>query len=381
VSTRPRTVVSALGLAAVTMLAGCARADGAASSTPAPLAVSVPGAAAAGGAEPALGLSRGGTGSWAGPGSYVLRGSLPTSPTRAPVVSLGTRGPADEATVRQLAAALGLATATRAGDDWVASSGGSRLRVYAYPGHPWVYARADAVACPPLSLDGFDPPGSAVACGYAVPAGPSGKPLVPSDAAVRTASSRVLAAAGLDPATAAVAYGAATVDPTAVGLPTEGVTTRVEVDASGVRTATGWLPDPRAGTTYPLLTAADVFRELQHEPRPMPACPMKLNGSGSGCRFADVVVTGARLGLALGWTAKGPVLVPAWAFTTRGGAVFRVAIRTRPVALPAPGQPVPAPAPGQPLPTAVPGSTGSPGSAGGGSAGSSGQAAVATTSS
>src|SRR5689334_25412230 len=119
------------------------------------------------------------------------------------------------------------------------------------------------------------------------------------------------------------------------------------------------------------MPAAEVFRRLQSAPRPVPACPAVADGSARGCRVADVVVTGAGLGLALGWTAKGPVLVPAWAFTTKGGAVFRVAIPIRPVATPAPGGPAPTPAPGRPLPlpplTPVPGTA--PGSTGGGSTG------------
>ncbi len=60
-----------------------------------------------------------------------------------------------------------------------------------------------------------------------------------------------------------------TVAPQIGGMPTQGIETRVDVDAKGIRAATGRLVDPKADTDYPLQTAKDAFASLATRPMPM----------------------------------------------------------------------------------------------------------------
>jgi hypothetical protein len=264
------------------------------------------------------------------PFGYRLAGSLPTEPTRAPVVRLGERGPAPRDVVDRIASALGLpAPVAPSGDDWVVRSGGAVLRVYGYPGHPWVYARADVVPCPPLSLTGFTGPGGTVACGFAVTERP------PADAAVLAAATPVLRAVGLDPSDATVGYGWANADPPVDGEPTAGIGTSVNVDSRGVRSVTGWLPEPTDGAVYPLLSARAVYDALLAEPRPMLGMPCRVMPNAPAnaaptCPSFTTVITGAEPALVLGWGKDGPLLVPAWSFTVRHGQpIVRVAVQPR----------------------------------------------------
>src|SRR5439155_163830 len=76
------------------------------------------------------------------------------------------------------------------------------------------------------------------------------------------------------------------------------------------------------------------------------------------CSLAPVVVTGARLALALGWDQHGALLVPAWSFSTRQGTpVVRVAVVPR-LLVPPTGGGSP---PGTVAPTAAPGKPGTGG--------------------
>ncbi len=78
-----------------------------------------------------------------------------------------------------------------------------------------------------------------------------------------------------------------TVAPQIGGLPTQGIETRVDVDAMGIRAATGRLVDPKADTDYPLQTATAAFKSLADRPMPMIAMycgPTPVGAARSRCQ-------------------------------------------------------------------------------------------------
>lgn len=146
-----------------------------------------------------------------------------------------------------------------------------------------------------------------------------------SDARALEAAKPVLAALGLGDAAPRVmssgSWSDVTVDPTVAGLPTQGITTRISVDATGVVGAIGWLGEPSEGPIYPLVSAAQALDRLRTLPVPEIAIACI---QGSECPSGVLVrpVTGATLGLALRWDGSGAVgtevLVPAWLFSLEG---------------------------------------------------------------
>jgi hypothetical protein len=349
----------------------------------------------------------------AGPGGpYVLSGTLGSGPARAAVLGLGAPASAD---VDRLAAAFGLPAAKRGAGGWVATDGKHQLSVQASGGGNWWYGQApdcadgdpessgcavsgavvtapDAVAASGAgsATSSVGPPtGSTAVDGAKTPVGPATVSAVATadDATVRRAAAGILAAAGvqLDRAHVVVQFGSLTVDPLVKGLPTSGVQTSVSVDPAGtVQWANGWLGALTDGDTYPLITAAEAFKQLEAQPRMMMLpCRMGTQAADDpavGGPAVDIMpctdftpdpveVTGGTFGWSAQWLADNRVvLAPSWLFTMKGTQDWPTAIiAIDPVYLTSTGVPTGKGAgnPAPDAPTAVPGAVpaGSGGSA------------------
>ena len=345
-ATAPGTV-AVLAVIVTALAAGCAQRDLGTGGSPPKLHIGSGAGAAAGAIVPARGSASNGLAVF---GGYVLAGALPDSPTHARVWRW-TAGRPSESDVVKLGEALGVTgTPARHANGWLLTSNTGELRVRDGGGQ-WSYARADVVPCPPYGVDidhtgsvGFGcamaSGGSAVAVpGSQGPSLPPSPPAGPDQAATLAAAQPLLAFLALD-GSRRVDVGAGTstltVSPVVHSLPTEGIETRVDVDAHGIRSATGWRGVPAEGTDYPLRTAKAAFDDLANGPRPMIAqyCgPMPAPGGPESeaatttptpipCPTpTPVKVTGASIGLDLAWEGTdggSPLLVPAWFFTTEG---------------------------------------------------------------
>jgi hypothetical protein len=141
----------------------------------------------------------------------------------------------------------------------------------------------------------------------------------------------------------------------------------VDVDARGIRSATGRLALPTAAADYPLRTAKQAFDDLGNGPRPMlaPYCGPLPMGSGGAELGAPqpapasapvaqapgpmpcptpkpVAITAATIGLLLTWEGTqggSALLVPAWFFTTAGSDYPVVTIAIDPHYLGSPSGP------------------------------------------
>ena len=98
-------------------------------------------------------------------GRYTLKGTLPTTPTKGVVWSLGRidDGPAK---VAALAKALGInGPVVHDSDGWTVTDGKAKVRVYDASGSPWGYASTTSSrGCAPIPVDGYVASGSAASC-------------------------------------------------------------------------------------------------------------------------------------------------------------------------------------------------------------------------
>jgi hypothetical protein len=254
---------------------------------------------------------------------YVLRGTLPTTPTTGIVWRVDRVSDSAERTAA-LAKALGLTGAvTRDAEGWTVRDGNAQVRVYDTPGSPWGYA-ADVKAwggCAPIPPEGYRVSGAVSSC--AIDGTATG---APSSAQVRSLAGPVLAAVGLtysgSGATGDGPLRSLSVDPTVDGFATTGFTTTIEAQSSGVVMAGGWLaPTEHALTsvgTYPLRSAKDAFDGLQTFAVPEIACAPTASCPVEG----PVDITGATYGLQGSWEdGTVPLLVPSWSFLTTAGDV------------------------------------------------------------
>jgi hypothetical protein len=172
---------------------------------------------------------------------------------------------------------------------------------------------------------------------------------------------------GIDPADATVHAGApqgfVTANPAIDGQPTQGLATSITVFGTRVAAAAGWLTGSRPGATYPVISAAAAWKQLQRTPmaRPMMACPQPSAGSGDPLICGGpITVTGARFGLSLHQDNGRQVLVPSWLFDVRNSDTPLSVIAVDPRYLAAPS----APTMGGGKPDTGSGSSGSTGSGG-----------------
>jgi hypothetical protein len=353
---------------------------------------------------PALGAPSGRFTGW---GEWRLEGDLPDGPSSAAVHRLGA-GPVERSLVEHLATALGLdATPQHLDGGWYVLDGTRELSVSERAGRHWVYADHGCVAGPVLD------PQEGVGCAIAQPGGvvtaepappdpgsdspppvsspvpsppvpspvPSPQPVSADDAA--RAARPVLAAVGLDPATARVQSSGdqrdVVVRPRVDDLTVVGLDTRVTVGPDAESTdAAGWLSTPTPGPDYPVITAQAAFERLRDQPRPLMAeMPCEVPVGAADCPAPpDRIVRGAHLGLALGYESGGALLlVPAWLFDVRGQEDPAVVVAVEPDYLGQPDATTGGSAPGS-TGGSAPGSTG--GSAPGSTGGSTGSVAPAT---
>jgi len=271
---------------AALLLAGCASKNSAAGSggTPPKLLIgtgtsageAAPMIAAAGVAPGAADATRPAIGGFAGFGGYVLSGTLPTEPTHAPIWTWQS-GKASESDVTKLASALGLSgTPQRHAYGWELSTSAGDLRVRDTDGEQWSYSRADTVPCPAYQTDIDNADGASVGFGCAVaPATPGtvNTPVQgPDETATKAAAASLLSKLGVtgsEQFNASSPTSTLTVAPQIDGMPTQGIETNVDVDAKGIRAATGRLVAPKSGDDYPLQTATAAFKSLADRPMPM----------------------------------------------------------------------------------------------------------------
>ena len=316
-------------------------------------------------------------GGYAGFGGYVLSGTLPTEPTHAPIWTWQS-GKASESDVTKLASALGLSgTPQRHAYGWDLKTSAGELRVRDGDGEQWSYDRADANPCPTYQTDIDNPSDVSVGFGCAVsvspvtPGSPAPTPVQgPDETATKAAAVSLLSTLGVKGAeqfNASSPTSTLTVAPQIDGMPTQGIETNVDVDATGIRAATGRLVDPKAGDDYPLQTATAAFKSLADRPMPMIAqyCgPMAIGApvpaaSGPNTKFplnpspSDVpapVASGPNTNFQLQPTPSASPTGPNVKFPLNPGAT--ASPNTVLVASPPP--PVSAPAIGSGAPIAVP---------------------------
>jgi hypothetical protein len=227
----------------------------------------------------------------AGSGPVTVAVPLPAGLPRARVNALAD-GPAPEAGVARLAAALGLdGRPEHTATGWTVRSPGATLQVADDAGRRWTLRTAGAEQ---------PAPGRTAEVPIATPAG-----------AVPDAARAVLAALGLDQAEVRYAAAGGGLDvvaaPLVGDLPTAGLETRLRyADRARLIGGAGWLAPPvLGGPTYPLVSAQQAVSTAA----PGPGVPRE--------------VVAARPGLVLRRDlGDRQLLLPAWFFSLRGGATL-----------------------------------------------------------
>jgi hypothetical protein len=163
------------------LLAGCASKSSASGAKPPKLLIgtgttagvaAAPMIAAAGVPAKGAAIAPEPIGRFGGFGGYVISGTLPTTPTHAPIYTWGS-GKASEADVTKLATALGLTgTPTRHAYGWELKTSTGDLRVRDGDGEQWSYNSAASIPCPAYQTDVDNADGASVGIGCAVSAPP-----------------------------------------------------------------------------------------------------------------------------------------------------------------------------------------------------------------
>jgi hypothetical protein len=206
-------------------------------------------------------------------GGFVLAGTLPDQPTHAPIY-VWQAAKAAQADVARLASALGMTgTPTRHAYGWELTTSTGDLRVRDGSGANWSYERADTIACPNYQIDIDNPDGAetGVACAFSS-ANTQAPPQGPDETTTKAAAASLLSVLGVsgdEQFNVSSPASTLTVAPQIDGMPTQGIETNVDVDARGIKAASGRLDAPTAGTDYPLQTAKAAFDSLANRPEPM----------------------------------------------------------------------------------------------------------------
>lgn len=264
----------------------------------------------------------------AGGGDYQLAVTLSDAKPADQRAYTLTKGAADRDVVTRLADALHAGTPTRVDDGWRAGG----LVVSGKAGQAWSWSPCATGPDTPISSDG------SVGCAIASPGVVSGSgggsttstpspapaPAPIADSVVTDAARPVLAAVGLDVASATIdtsPYGGSA---TVTRSGTVGMITTVGVDRDGtITSAGGWLGTPEPADSYPVVSAKDAYADL---PMLMHPDICRIAPDGKGCLPPEpTVITGAELGLSLQATTDGGwVLVPSWLFDVKAGG--RIAV-------------------------------------------------------
>ncbi len=261
-----------------------------------------------------------------------LAATLPAGPDRAAVHRY--TGEVAPAAVTTLATALGLTgPVDKHAYGWsVGLPGAARLTVRADGTGAWAYSDGRERCGPVVDVDNAENPDAVTSCASV------GELLEPAPGRARAtaAADPVLSAVGLDPGAALLQHVGdttwASVDPRVDGLATSGVTTTVVVSADGVRSAYGHLGSTATGAHYPVIDAQTAWDRLADLPVPEIGivCPAPGPESALPCPTTPAKVTAVELGLTLRTDTEGPLLVPAWLFTTSdAGRTVIVALPSR----------------------------------------------------
>lgn len=261
-----------------------------------------------------------------------LAATLPDGPDRAAIHRY--TGQVAPTAVSALAAALGLTEAAEQhAYGWsVGAAGAARLTVRADGTGAWAFTDGRDRCGPVVDVDNPETPDAVTSCATAddLLAAP------PAKSRAADVAGPVLVAVGLDPGAAQLQQVGDTtwvsVDPRVEGLATSGVGTSVVVSADGIRSAYGHLGSTEPGADYPLVDAKAAWDRLAELPVPEIGlmCPAPGPESAPPCPTTPAKVTDVELGLTLRVDPKGPLLVPAWFFTTSdGGRTVIVAVAPR----------------------------------------------------
>jgi hypothetical protein len=250
-------------------------------------------------------------------GGFVLTGTLPDHPTHAPIY-VWQAAKTSQADVVRLASALGMTgTPTRHAYGWELTTSTGDLRVRDGSGANWSYERADTIACPNYQIDVDNPDGAetGVACAFSS-ATTQTPPQGPDEATTKAAAASLLSALGVsgdEQFNVSSPASTLTIAPQIDSMPTQGIETNVDVDARGIKAASGRLDAPKASTDYPLQTAKAAFDSLATRPEPMIAMycgPIMRGGPIPGPIVNGPIVNGPVVN---GPTLNGPVAVPSGA--------------------------------------------------------------------
>jgi hypothetical protein len=390
-----------LGLPLALVLAGCAQGT---SSQPAPLQLrlvgkSLPMEASAAGSAVGYG------------GGYTLSGTLPTGPANAPVFIWTSGTTISDTTVSNLGKAFGVTgKPVRHTYGWALTNSFGEIHVRDGAGAQWSFtSTADTTfncGLPAIDIDHPATDGVISSCAVGVGVAASGPgavsgiaqsdgvakntysvvsgspmtsprtaptpppidtgapvppptpipvdlPLVPADLAHSIADPVLKDLGIVGPETVRPGMGTANVrlDPAVGGMPTQGISTWLQVDRTQVTFASGWLTLPAASDAYPLVTANQAFKDLANRPVPemmiacpQPAIPSPATAMPLPCPSpTPTVITGAELGLELNYDMSGaPLLVPSWFFHAADNSYPITSIAVDPSYL---ATPTPAPTP------------------------------------
>ena len=270
--------------------------------------------------------------------AYRASGTLPDGPGSAPVYR--AEGEIARSDVARLAKALGVdGTPVAEGQEWQVGPGkdgtGPSLRVSTTAPGIWTFSRyaPGTDGCGSGSGSGTDRCSPAIA-----PSASSATPV--SESAAERAAAPVLKALGQDDATVDAsqimgAQRAVNADPVVGGLPTDGWTTGLIVNAQGeVAGGSGRLKAPVRGDSYPVLSAKKTLDLMNAAPgsdhrmgiggcaSPVPLkdrleAPCGTTASTPAAPAATAVVEKAVFGLAARSSGGRQVLVPSWLFEVR----------------------------------------------------------------
>jgi hypothetical protein len=335
-------------------------------------------AAAASGTVGSPASGRGGSG-------WRLEGELPEGPSFGQIHLLPAGG-TTRSFVSALANSLGMSGQPQhLSNGWYLVSGSTELSVSDLSGRRWTYSNHGCLAGPVLNpqmgavcaVAQSAPPIPPITSANSAPgssglnASPTASPPVPApepatvpENIARRAARPVLAAVGVNPASARVetAGGQCSVvfSPEVAGSTVLGLQTRVSMDEHAqIVDASGWLAISTTGSTYPLISARQAYNLLLARPRPMilSSMPCRVMAGTQGCvPTPNRVITGARLGLTQAYSAdRGILLVPAWLFQVRGDPTPLAVVAVQGAYLGDPEGPAPG---GIPMPGSIPGNIG-----------------------
>jgi len=202
----------------------------------------------------------------------VATSPLPTASQSAEVWTWPA-GPASARDVKTLAKELGLdGDPPRVADGWQVGTATAMVRVYDDPGWPWSYTTSKTPVSWTVCIAGgnFGPYFNCDNNPPSPPPSPTGSPSpqptisAPGLDQAPSIAKPLLTALGVTGPISVSSIGrdgitTLDVPPSVQGMPTNGFRVWIQVDSTGVVTASGWLATPKPGAVYPLISAMQAF--------------------------------------------------------------------------------------------------------------------------